>query len=345
MSRVATAYPLLRPLPKFAPPNHAAPFVSVVIVNHNRWHETSRLVGQIESSRAFQSGEAEVMIVDNHSSAHPIASRLRRRPGVSLRRWGRNYGFATAANEGCRLSRGEWFLLLNPDVTTPGGFIESVISKAHALVGCEPRVGIVGFSLRNEDGTLQHSSGPLPSLFGTIAGLARPRSRRKYHRLAPSQWSPVPWVSGCCLLVRRDCFRDLRGFDENFFLYYEDVDLCLRASKNHWAVCYDPSLHVIHHDPLHSRKVPAYLRLYTRHALLTYGAKHWPRWQHFVLSGLIRWDAWIRSARARRNGESEGAAVFDEIQGIAGDLVQGRPDAARKRLDGVVRQSEKLSVG
>jgi GT2 family glycosyltransferase len=302
-------------------------------------------VEQIELSPAFRRGQAEVMIVDNHSPAHPLASRLRRRPGVSLRRWGRNLGFARAANEGCRLSRGEWFLLLNPDVTTPDGFFEDVARRAADLARKEPRVGIVGFGLRNEDGSIQHSAGPFPSLISTITRLALPRARRKYHWNAPARWARVPWVSGCCLLVRRACFLDVGGFDEDFFLYYEDVDLCRRAAEREWKVCHEPAIRVIHHKPLHRREVAPHLRLFTRHALLTYGAKHWPRWQLRVLAGLVRAEAWFQRQAARHRGRSETAEVFEQLQILTNELVQGQSGAARKRLNQVVRRGEKHRVG
>src|SRR5207247_751778 len=80
------------------------------------------------------------------------------------------------------------------------------------------------------DGTPQLSSGSFPTLPGTLAGLARPRAQRKYRAMSASGRAHVPWVTGCCLLVRRDCWRDLEGFAEDFFLYYDDVDLCRRAS-------------------------------------------------------------------------------------------------------------------
>src|SRR6202158_6425127 len=113
--------------PLFASPRDVAvavPDLSIVIVNYQRWTETDQLVRQLLSSRSSREGRAEVVVVDNHSPYHPAAARLRRTPAVSLRRWGRNRGFARAANEGCRLSRGRWFLLLNPDIRLPDGFVE-----------------------------------------------------------------------------------------------------------------------------------------------------------------------------------------------------------------------------
>src|SRR5262245_43362928 len=104
-----------------APRTAIAPKLSVVIVNYCEWQGTAALVRQVLGTPLGRQGRVEVVVLDNHSPAHPLIGRLRRRPGVSLRRWRHNRGFARAANEGCRLSRGDWFLLLNPDVSLPDG--------------------------------------------------------------------------------------------------------------------------------------------------------------------------------------------------------------------------------
>src|SRR5882724_2400013 len=118
--------PVLRTIPvsaPTAPPSPDNPVLSVVIVNYRQWRNTARLTRQLLDSAAGRAGAAEVVVVDNHSRAHPLRRKLRRTEGVSLRRFGRNRGFARGVNEGCRLSRGAWLLLLNPDVTVPPGFL------------------------------------------------------------------------------------------------------------------------------------------------------------------------------------------------------------------------------
>src|SRR5262249_54717405 len=153
----------------------------------------------------------------------------RRRPGVSLRRWGRNRGYARAVNEGCRLSRGDWLLLLNPDMAVAADFLDGVLAQADRMSAEEPRTGVVGFQLRNADGSRQMSSGTYPTFLGPFAGLALPRAHRKYRAAPKHLRTQVPWVTGCCFLVRRECLRELGGLDEDYFLYYEDVDFCRRA--------------------------------------------------------------------------------------------------------------------
>jgi GT2 family glycosyltransferase len=289
---------------------------------------------------AARRGDAEVVIVDNHSPAHPALPRLRRRAGLSLRRWGRNRGFARAANEGCRLSRGDWLLLLNPDMSVRADGLDHILALAERWQAVEPRAGIIGLRLCNPDGTHQLSAGPFPTLAGTLLRLLLPRSRRKYMLQDGGQRRPVPWVSGCCLLVRRECFEQLGGFDRDFFLYYEDVDLCRRARQQGWSVWYEPAVGFTHHRPLHLRTVSPYLRLITRHAMLTYATKHWPRWQLRTLALIVRLEARARQWLARRCRDGAAAGLFGQLRGIAADLGSDRRSLARRRLTTIVRREE-----
>jgi GT2 family glycosyltransferase len=331
----------LRRAPRPALPALKVPRVSVVIVNYRLWEETGKLVRELLAAPCTQRGEVEVVVVDNHSPTHPLVRRLRRWAGVSLRRWGRNRGFAQAVNEGCRLSRGEWLLLLNPDISVSPRFLDGVLNLADRLSIDEPRAGVVGFQLRNSDGSRQFSSGPFPTLAQTLARLTLPRTRRKYHILRARRRQQVPWVTGCCQLVRRACLDQLGGLDRDFFLYYEDVDLCQRARANGWSIWYEPTLRVVHHNPLHLRTVPAYLRLLTRHALLTYASKHWPWWQFRLLAGIVEYEARVRVAWAKHTQDAEAEDVFGRLRAIASDLGLGRTLAARQRLEQAVRREER----
>jgi N-acetylglucosaminyl-diphospho-decaprenol L-rhamnosyltransferase len=314
------------------------PRLSIVVVNYRQWEKTHEMVRQLLASAALRSGAAEIIIVDNHSPAHPLARKLRRLPGVSLRRWDRNHGFARAVNEGCRLSRGDWFLLLNPDMTLSEGFLDGVLGLANQLEADDPRAGIVGFHLRNSDGSRQLSTGPFPTLLSTLWRLTLPRSRRKYQVPRSAQRCPVPWVTGCCLLLRRSCLQDLGGLDEEYFLYYEDVDLCLRARARGWSVWYEPNAAVIHHQPLHSRTVPAALRLVTRHSLLTYCAKHWPGWQFRLLARIVRAEACVRRLLSWWRGDRRQTGYFRELGAIGSDLIAGDVRQARERVDRAVKR-------
>jgi GT2 family glycosyltransferase len=320
----------------------AVPALSILIVNYRQWQHTGALVRQLRRENALRSGLAEVVVVDNHSPGHSLIRRLRRWHGVALRRWRHNRGFARAVNEAARLGRADWLLLLNPDVTLPEGFAEKAVIAAEETLADDPRAGVIGFGLRHRDGSRQHSFGPFPSLLGSLARLLLPRARRKYHADSPRQRCRVPWVTGACLLVRRDCFEDLGGLDERFFLYYEDVDLARRAAERGWHVWHEPSLNVTHFRPLHARSVPAHLRLFTRHALLTYAARHWPQ-EHFeAATVIVRAEAWLREFAAACRRDDDAVEAFATLRHLAADLADGNEAKARRRLDRFVRRREAL---
>ena len=308
------------------------PHVSVVIVNYCQWRNTAQLAKQLRHSYAARDGSAEIVVVDNHSPSDPLLGRLRRTDGISVRRFNRNRGFARAVNEGCRLSRGAWFLLLNPDMSAAPGFLDEVESLAQQLIHEDPKAGVIGLSVRDTDGSPQPSCGPLPTLFNTLAGLLRPRSLRRCQALAANNRVPVEWATGCALLVRRDCFEEIGGFDADFFLYYEDVDLCLRAKEHGWNVLFEPNLPITHHTPLHGRSVPAQLRLITRHALLTYARKHWPRWQTLLLGGTIGLESLVRQTAAWWKRRPHDVFFHSQIRKLVADVLRGRDAQIRSRI-------------
>jgi len=326
-----------------APPT---PTVSVVIVNFCQWRNTARLIGQLRRSIAMRTHSANVVVVDNHSPFHPVIRKLEKLRGVTVRRFSCNLGFARGVNRGvmaparsqaARPRQGaaptsDWVLLLNPDVTVEDGFLDDVVTFVEKLAGADPATGVVGFRLRNRDGSSQASSGPFPTLLRTLAGLFRPRSRRKCTHRPESTRQPVDWVTGGCLLVRRDCFRQLGGLDESFFLYYEDVDFCRRAVAAGWGVWFDPALEVTHHWPLHLRRVPAPLRLMTRHALLTYARKHWASWRARLMSAVVWAEAAARQSWAAIRADWDAARCYGQLRRLVADVAAGRDKEARRRI-------------
>jgi GT2 family glycosyltransferase len=304
--------------------------LSVVVVNFCQWKNTSRLVRQLRRSAAVRTGEAEVRIVDNGSPYHPLAGRIAKFRGVSVRRFDQNLGFAAAVNRACRVTGSPWVLLLNPDITVPDGFLDDVLGVM-TRADASPDAGVIGFRLLNRDGTPQPSAGPFPTFARTLAGLFLPRARRKCRTNRGDARREVEWATGGCLLVRRECFDQLGGLDESFFLYYEDVDFCRRAAERGWGVWFDPALAVTHHWPLHARPVPPPLRLITRHALLTYAKRHWGRWQSRALSGAVWAEAGARQVWAALCGRADAARCFGELRKLVGDVAAARhADAARR---------------
>lgn len=310
----------------------AQPKLTVVIVNFCQWQNTARLTKQLRRSIACREGLAEVVVVDNDSPKSRITNKLRKLSGVRMHQFDRNTGFATAVNKGADITCGDWMLLLNPDVTVADGFLDDLISVAERYPQIDANTGVIGLKLHNRDGTLQASAGTFPTFLGTATRLALPRSRRKCQHRNGEQRQRVEWVTGGCMLLRRNCFEQLRGLDERFFLYYEDVDFCRRATEAGWSVWYEPSLSVTHHWPLHARNVPAPLRLMTRHALLTYATKHWPRWQLRLLASVVKLESRLRSAFAKQRGDTVATDCYRELRHLVGDLLHGDTAAADVRV-------------
>lgn len=331
------ALPLPVTAPQVPPPGSShrpaqATALRVVIVNFCQWRNTARLVKQLARSRLIPQRQVEILVVDNHSPSHPVIRQLQGMAGVTLRRLGRNHGFARAVNHACEAAGCEWILLLNPDVTVSAGFLDAVVQSAEEILSQHPQAGVIGFGLQDADGTPQPSAGAFPTLWSTLGGLFRSRRHRKCLRLASPQTQQVDWVTGGCFLVRRDCFEQLGGFDERFFLYYEDVDFCRRASTRGWTVHYAPGVKATHHWPLHARSVPAPLRLLTRHALITYARSHWPRWQWRLLARLIHAEARVRALAARLRGDTHAARIYCQLRALIQDLHHRRWADVRRRI-------------
>ena len=294
-----------------------SPLLSVVIVNFCQWNNTLRLTRQLAESLAITSGQAEILVVDNGSPDCPAAREAGASKICRIHRFRNNLGFARGVNEAGLRTGGEWLLLLNPDTSLSPGFLDNVSALCRTVADESPRTGVVGLGLRHADGSPQASSGPVPTFMGTLSGLLTPRQIRKCRHVAPGRKAGVDWVTGCGMLIRRDCWQALKGFDPDFFLYYEDVDFCVRARGAGWDVTHEPSVSLDHLHPLHTRRVPAPLRLMTRHALLNFASKHWSRWQSRALAGIVWVEAIARGLFARLRGEP--VAGYREIRHLAAD--------------------------
>ncbi len=201
--------------------------------------------------------DVEVVVVDNDSS-DGTAMRLKEKfPSVNLIALQNNVGFGRACNIGVAAASGSLVLLLNPDAVASAQSIRTLIG----FFENHPRAGIAGGRLIDPSGLPLQSMGDTPTLVRLV--LEKPiewlakrvnpcgvvhRALGKYSakiRL-PHEAESVSWVSGGALCCRRQVWNDTGGFDEKFFLYYEDVDLCLRAAQVGWDVWHVPAAVVSH---------------------------------------------------------------------------------------------------
>jgi N-acetylglucosaminyl-diphospho-decaprenol L-rhamnosyltransferase len=298
--------------------------LSVVIVNYRSWPDVDRLVSSLASSPSIASGIAEILVVDN-ASGEPIPPPfLEPIPGVRLILRPDNDGFSSGVNAGWKASTSPWLLVLNPDVVPEGELIGRTLDRIAAYERRSGGVpGVVGFGLRNPDGSHQPSVGAFPGLFRTAWEQLIPRSRRKYQpewRLRPG---PVDWVTGACMLLNARMLSELGGMDEDFFLYYEEVALCRSADRGGWGVEFDPEVAVVHLRPLQNRPISPKMRVVTRHSKLLYFRKHLPSWQFAALDATVRLESKVREAVARARGRSREARSWRLVGRVAKLLAAG----------------------
>jgi GT2 family glycosyltransferase len=250
--------------------------------------------------------------------------------GVQLVTRTDNAGFAAGVNCGWRAARSGWILVLNPDVIVAADWLQSVLSRIDRFeTDAAAAPGIVGFALRNPDGSRQPSVGPFPSLCRTLWEQLIPRPRRKYQADWRTHAGAVPWVTGACMLVNARLLDALGGMDEDFFLYYEEVALCRAARRQGWRVEFDPSIGVTHLHPLQNRAISPKMRVITRHSKLLYFRKHLPYWQFLTLSWIISLEAIVLGFGSQWKRQTEDARSWRTIGGVArafraGMVLRGR---------------------
>jgi len=306
------------------------PELTALIVNYNGWPDVARLVSALARAPEVVAGRCAVLVVDNDSDG-PIPPALAPPPpGVRLLIRADNGGFAAGVNAGWRASRSPWLLLLNPDVVADPALIGRVLDRIRAYRARPGGVpGVVGFGLRNADGTRQPSVGARPGLVRSLREVLIPRSRRKYQAAWRTRPGPVAWVTGACALVDAGLLRELGGMDEDFFLYYEEVALCRSAWRAGRAVEYDPTVEVVHLHPLQNRPVSPKMRVITRHSKLLYFRKHLPGWQFAVMAAIVGAEAAVRGARAAWLGRGPEARAWHAIGRLAGQMRRGMGPVGR----------------
>ena len=225
---------------------------SVIIVTYN----SSSCIGSCLAP-LLGMADVELVVVDNDSKDGTAAQVRKEFPKVTLMALQENIGFGRACNIGVAASSGSFILLLNPDAVASTQAIRTLLEF------CEkhPRAGIVGGRLVDPSGLPLQSMGDMPSLTRLVLDkpmtwvAKRVGSRGIFRRLLgrcsakfrlSHEAEPVAWVSGAFLCCRRSSWNEVGGFDEQFFLYYEDVDLCLRASQAGWGVWHVPEAVVEH---------------------------------------------------------------------------------------------------
>jgi N-acetylglucosaminyl-diphospho-decaprenol L-rhamnosyltransferase len=256
----------------------------VVVVNYESGPALARCVDGLRSE-----GPAELVVVDNGSAD---GSRRRMQecfPEVEVLVPGRNLGYGAAANRGVAATTAPMVLVCNPDLEVRPGALGELAS----VLAADPGRALVGPLIRDQAGERYPSARQFPGLVDAaghaLLGIFAPHNRftRSYQQADLDGAGPTPaivdWVSGACFLVRRSAFEEVGGFDESYFMYLEDVDLCWRVGRAGWLVAYVPTAEVTHLQGVSTEQHP-FRMIYEHHrSLLRFAARSSEGWRRALL--------------------------------------------------------------
>jgi N-acetylglucosaminyl-diphospho-decaprenol L-rhamnosyltransferase len=220
--------------------------VAAVVVNYNT---RDHLLECVRSLR--KAGVEEIVVADNDSRDGSVDALTAADRDVRVVPTGGNLGFGRAANRGADQTDADHLLICNPDITVDPDAVDILIE----VLARDTAVALVGPRIVDPDGTVYPSPRVFPGLLDAVGhaflGMVAPRNRftRRYRMLDLDRDQPsadVDWVSGSCFLIRREAWDALGGFDEGYFMYAEDVDLCRRAHDAGWRVAFQPAARVGH---------------------------------------------------------------------------------------------------
>jgi len=223
--------------------------LSIVIVSYNTRDLLRACLRALPA--ATEGLTVETFVVDNASPDESAAMVAAEFPGVHLIANRENAGFTRANNQSLRLSAGRNVLILNPDTEPEPGSLTTLVR----YLDTHPEVGAVGPKLLNSDGTLQHNGRRFPTPWREFLGHSglRNLNRAAFDRVLHFGRDnfDVEWetdeVSGACLMLKHTVMDQVGMLDEDFFMFYEEIEWCWRIRKAGWKVMYVPQARVVHH--------------------------------------------------------------------------------------------------
>jgi GT2 family glycosyltransferase len=211
--------------------------ISIIIVNYRSQDRLRACVASIFEK--FKNKNFEILIINNDKEEN-IVKVLGKSPEIQVVNLGKNVGFGKAINVGAKIARGEWLLFLNPDTK-----MLTNQDKFFSFFEATKEAGVISPKLIEESGEAQKwSAGTDPSLLDLIKnnlGLAKSKKVWESQKVRK-----VDWVSGAAMVIKKNLFDKIGGFDENIFMYYEDIDLCKRVREAGREVFYFPQEKVLH---------------------------------------------------------------------------------------------------
>ena len=253
--------------------------VDVVVVNFN----AARHLAACLAGLTHDPDVGSIVVVDNASTDDSIGVVAAAAPDAVWLPTGANLGFGRAANRGIAATRAPFVLIVNPDLTVSPGALGALVAHLRA----DPACGVAGPRVVSLDGATYPSARAFPTLADALGhgfvGLVKPDNRwsRRYRHEGRTDW-----VSGTAMLCRRTALEAVGGFDEDYFMYVEDVDLCWRIRLAGWGVGYVPGA-VVEHEIGGSSEAAPYRMIAAHHRSLLRFANRTTRGAHRLLLPVV----------------------------------------------------------
>lgn len=269
--------------------------LSIIIVSYNTKKLLLECIDSIK--KHTKSIDFEIIVVDNASSdGSPEA--VGKIKGVTLYKNSKNLGFAKANNQGIKKAQGKYVLLLNSDTLLSDNSLKEIV----LFLEDNRKAGIATCALKNKDGSLQGTGGYFPTLLGVFSWMTiqdipgvdnfikpfHPMRAKSFAKGASfyQKVRQLDWVTGAFFLVRKEVFDQVGLFDENYFMYVEEVDFCFRAKAKGWQVWYLPRCNILHYGGASGTQELSVIAEYE--GIKRFYKKFYPSWQYPVLRFLLK---------------------------------------------------------
>ena len=270
--------------------------LSIIIISYNTEKITINCLKSIIESLKNSSLKYEIIVIDNASKDNSVSSLKKlkskiKNPNIkiTLIENKKNIGFGPANNQAAKIAKSDYLLFLNSDIIVLNAAIEKLYNFYKQN---EKLFNFLGGKLLNKNGTPQASCGPMYTLPMVFAHLFLRGDYWGLTRYSPNKIKEVDWISGACILTKKEYFEKLGGFDEKIFMYMEEIDLFYRAKKQGFKVFFYPEAQFIH---LGSRSSGGrtYPIIQVYRGLIYFYKKHYPRLSIFLLKIMLKLKALV----------------------------------------------------
>lgn len=273
--------------------------LSIIIVSYNVKGYLLACLRSIYAQAAKMS--LEVIVVDNASTDGTVEAVRDAFPQVQLLANRENLGFARGNNLGFRASSGRYVLFLNPDTEVNEGALAGLVRLAEG----HPEAAAFTCRVLNPDGSLQHSCFHFPNLRMAFYGFFPlvPMDSPANGRYPPEQYEHPfrpEHVLGACLMFRRAVLEELGGWDERFFMYFEETDLCYRLRRAGHVILYTPEVSIVHYGGRSTGALPEKMSVAFYRSQSYFYRKHYSPWAFLALKAIVFWGLLFWTARTCR---------------------------------------------